>query len=129
MPAFSNEKFKNILSISLVLKGTLLTLAISLLLGMAAGFVYHFTSFPEHTMPWLSAAIVAASAFSGSFYAGREAGSRGLYHGLAVGLLFFAFVWLASILLMPGQSAPGIFYKLLLAASAGALGGIAGVGL
>ncbi|MCL6560695.1 MAG: TIGR04086 family membrane protein, partial [Firmicutes bacterium] len=91
--------------------------------------VYHFTSISEQSLPWGTAMILAASAFGGSLTAGREAGNKGLYHGLAVGLTFFIIVWAGAGLLMPGLAVIGLFYKLLIIASAGALGGVLGVGL
>lgn len=129
MPLIKKEDFQSPINISAVLKGTFLTVAVSLLLSASAGAVYHFSSITEQTLPWIAAGILAVSAFSGSLAAGKEAGNKGLYHGLAVGTLFFFAVWLAAGLIMPGQAAVGIVYKLLIAAGAGALGGIVGVGL
>lgn len=129
MPSINRDNLRNPISITAVLKGTLFTLATSLLLSIATGIVYHFSSVTEQTLPWSAAIILAASAFSGSLAAGREAGNRGLYHGLSVGLLFFFTVWLAAGLLMPGLAVLGIVHKLLISVSAGALGGVVGVGL
>jgi len=127
MPSINN--FRNPVSPGAVLKGTLYALGLSLLFSAGTGIVYHFMSVSEQTLPWSAALILAVSAFSGSLAAGREAGNKGLYHGLAVGLLFFSLVWLASGLFLPGQAAVGTLYKLLIIASGGALGGIVGVGL
>lgn len=129
MPSINRENVRGPINVSAVLKGSFLTLAISLFLSIGAGIVYHFSSITEQTLPWSAAIILAASAFGGSLAAGKEAGNRGLYHGLAVGLLFFLAVWLAAGLLLPGQAVLGIVHKLLISASAGALGGVIGVGL
>ncbi|MCL6561087.1 MAG: TIGR04086 family membrane protein [Firmicutes bacterium] len=129
MPSIKKEDFSSPISVVAVLKGTLWTIAFTLVLSIGTGVFYHFSSVTEQTLPWFAAGILAVSVFSGSLAAGKEAGNKGLYHGLAVGLLFFLAVWLATGLLMPGQAALGIFYKMLISAIAGALGGVIGVGL
>ena len=82
----------------------------------------------EQTLPWSAAVILAVSTFSGSLVAGKKAGNRGLYHGLLIGALFFLAVWLTSGLFMPGQAVLGVFPKLVVSLSAGAAGGVLGVG-
>jgi len=129
MPLIKKEGFSSQINIFAVLKGTLWTIVLSLLLSTGMGVFYHFTTVTEQSLTWFAAGILVASAFGGSLAAGREAGNKGLYHGLAVGLLFFLAVWLVAGLFIPGQMTLGVFYKLLLAAFAGALGGAVGVGL
>ncbi len=129
MSSTNMGSLRSLVNISAVLKGTFLTLAVSLLLSIGTGIVYHVSSITEQTLPWFTGAILAASAFSGSLAAGRQAGSRGLYHGLATGLLFFLALWLLAGLFLPGQAGLSIFSKFLLSLSAGALGGVVGVSL
>jgi len=129
MPSINMENFELSFSIGAVLKGVFYALAASLLLSAGAGLVYHFSSLPENTLPWSAAIILAASIFGGSLAAGRQAGSKGLYHGLAVGLLFFIIVWAAAVLFVPGQAGLNIIHKLLITVPVGALGGVIGVGL
>jgi len=129
MPSINMDNFEFSLSAGAVLKGVLYALAVSLLLSTGAGLVYHFSSLPENTLPWLAAVILAASTFGGSLAAGRQAGSKGLYHGLAVGLLFFIVVWAVAALFVPGQAGLNIICKLLIIVPGGALGGVIGVGL
>jgi putative membrane protein (TIGR04086 family) len=129
MTLINKDNLNTTINIAAVLKGVLLTIVFSLFLSVLTGVAYHFSSLTDQSLPWFSVAILAVSAFSGSLYAGRQAGNKGLYHGLAVGLLFFSTVWLSAGLLMPGQAILGIACKLLITSSAGALGGIIGVGL
>ncbi|TEB06921.1 hypothetical protein Psch_00455 [Pelotomaculum schinkii] len=129
MSSTNMGSLRSLVNISAVLKGTFLTLAVSLLLSIGTGIVYHVSSVTEQTLPWFTGAILAASAFSGSLAAGKQAGSRGLYHGLATGLLFFFALWLLAGLFLPGQAGLSIFSKFLLSLSAGALGGVVGVSL
>lgn len=129
MSSINMGSFGNAININAVLKGTFLTLAVSLALSVGTGVVYHVSSVTEQTLPWFTGAILAVSAFSGSLAAGRQAGSRGLYHGLATGLLFFIAIWLLAALFLPGQASLSIFSKFLISLGAGAVGGVIGVGL
>ncbi|HBC92341.1 MAG TPA: TIGR04086 family membrane protein [Pelotomaculum sp.] len=129
MSSINMGSLRSLINVSAVLKGTFLTLAVSLLLSIGTGIVYHVSSATEQTLPWFTGAILAASAFSGSLAAGKQAGSRGLYHGLATGLLFFLALLLLAGLFLPEQAGLSIFSKFLLSLSAGALGGIVGVSL
>jgi len=129
MPSVNMNDFEFPFSVGAVLRGIIFALSIALLLSVCAGLVYHLSSLSEKTLPWSAAIILASGAFGGSLTAGRQAGNKGLYHGLAVGLLFFIAVWAAAALFIPGQAGLGIIYKLIIIISCGTLGGIVGVGL
>lgn len=113
-----------------VLMGTLISISLSLLLGIIAGFIYHFSTLSEQTLNWSAPLVLLAGIFSGALLAGREAGNNGLLHGLAVGSLFFLLGLLVKLLFQAGPSITIMpaFEKLLLFAAAGAIGGILGVG-
>lgn len=129
MPTVNRHNLDYYFSFGAVLKGILITIVASLLLSFMVGATYYFTSITEHSLPWSTAAILAASSFGGALFAGREAGNKGLYHGLLVGLVFFLIVWLVAGLFLPGQIMLGTLYKLLIIMAAGGVGGIIGVGL
>jgi len=129
MPLPNKDSFAGGIQIITVLKGTVITIVISFFLSIGAGFVFHFSSITEQSMPWFAVTILAASSFCGSLVAGRGAGNRGLYHGAAVGVLFFFFAWFLAGIVLPGQEALGAVYKLLVTSFAGAIGGIVGVGM
>ncbi|MDD3652992.1 MAG: TIGR04086 family membrane protein [Desulfotomaculaceae bacterium] len=112
-----------------ITKGILFALVLSLLLSTGAGLVYHFSSLPEHTLPWSAGIILACSAFCGAFTTGKRAGNKGLYHGLAVGILFFFITWIAAALFLPGQADISLITKFLVNLLGSALGGIIGVGM
>ncbi|HPZ43812.1 MAG TPA: TIGR04086 family membrane protein [Bacillota bacterium] len=128
MPSINKNNIKGTVNIPALIQGTIITVAVSLLLSAGAGAVYYLAPITEQTLPWSTAAILAVSTFSGSLVAGKKAGNRGLYHGLAIGALFFLAVWLTSGLFMPGQTVLGVFPKLLVSLTAGAAGGVLGVG-
>jgi len=129
MPSVNMDDFEFPLSIGAVVRGIIFALFIALLLSVCAGLVYYLSSLPEKTLPWSAAIILASGAFGGSLTAGRQAGNKGLYHGIVVGLLFFIAVWLAAALFIPGQAGLSTVYKLLLTMSFGTIGGVVGVGL
>lgn len=129
MPLIKKEDFKIPLNLTAVFKGVLVTIAICLLLSIMAGVFYHVTTVSEETLLLSTVSIIVISVLNGSLVAGKVAGNKGLYNGLAVGLVFFLAVWLFSGLILPGQSILNIIYKFLLTLPAGAVGGIIGVGL
>lgn len=113
---------------SSVYRGTAVTLGVSLGLSVVAGLTYYFSHLSESTLPWLSAVILFLSVTCGSGYASRKAGSRGLYHGVAVGLMFFILIWLLAALFLPGKVLLlGAAAKLAISLVAGAIGGVLGV--
>lgn len=128
MPILNKEGFAGGIQIIAVLKGTVLTIVLSFLLSVGAGVVFHFSSLTDQSMPWFAVTILAVSSFCGSLAAGRGAGRKGLYHGGAVGVLFFFFVWFLGGIALPGQEAIGVVTKLLVTSFAGVLGGVVGVG-
>ncbi len=129
MPSIKKEDSKIPVNLTAVFKGILVAMAICLLLSIGTGVFYHATLVSEGTLLLFTVFIIAVSVLSGALAAGKEAGNKGLYNGLAVGLIFFLVIWLFSELIMPGQSMLNIIYKLLITLSAGAAGGIIGVGL
>jgi len=126
MPAIKQSAF----SPGEVFRGTLLGLVVSLLGSVIIGAAYYYSSLSEHTLPWFSAGLYFCSILVGAWSAAWRAGNRGLIHGLAVALLFFAASWLISTFLLPhlNVSSTPPYQKLPLALLAGALGGVLGIG-
>lgn len=129
MPLLNMDNFEFPFSVGSVVRGTTLALLITLLLSTGFGIIYHFSSLSENTLPLFTAVILALGVFSGSLAAGKHAGNKGLYHGLAVGLLFFIIVWAVAALFFPGPASLHVFYKLLIALLCGIVGGVIGVGI
>lgn len=118
------------LNIASIFHGTLVALGFSLGFSALAGIIYYFTSASEKSMTWVAILILSLSIFLGAGYAAGRARSKGLFHGLGVGILTFIIIWLLVGLFLPGHvlflSALG---KLVLALVAGGLGGILGISL
>lgn len=129
MPLVNKDNFMNNIRLTSILRGVLVALALSIVFSLAAGMLYHITSLTDRSLPWFAAAVLAASSFFGSASAGRTAGINGIYHGAAVGIVFFVVVWIAGSFFLAGAAGLGVIYKFVTAAFAGALGGMVGVGL
>ncbi len=117
-------------SFSSVIRGTVVGLVISVLGAAVLGLVFYFSNLSEQTLPLLGAIILFLSVFTGGVFAAQRAGNRGIYHGLAVGIVFFAVSWILTTLFFPGSAAVwDVARKLLITCAAGGFGGVLGVGL
>ena len=124
-----NQDSVSFFQFTAVMKSTFLALAVSTVLIVVLGLILYFSDIPESSLPWISAGILFLSVTSGGLCAGRLSGTKGLLHGLAVGVFFFFIIWLTSAFILPSQILLlSSIHKLLLALTSGALGGILGVG-
>ncbi len=118
------------LSFSSVVKGALIALVITVLGSALLGVVYQTTGLAEKTLPGISVALFYLSVFVGSFWAARDAGSRGLLHGvLAAVLIVLAGLLLAGLFFDFQAAAGNLLLRCGLSGFAGAVGGVLGVGL
>jgi len=111
---------------SLILKGILLAAILAMLLSLAFGLLLSFTSFPESDLS--INLIFGASILVAAFITAHQAGTKGLYYGLAVGLGFIVLVLILSAIFW--SEAPSwlkMGEKTILALVAGGVGGIVGV--
>ena len=111
---------------SLILKGILLASILAMLMSLVFGFLLSYTSLPESE---LSINIIfGTSIFIAAFITAYQAGTRGLYHGLAVSLGFIVLVLiLSSIFWSTPPSWLKMGEKTILALVSGGIGGIIGV--
>lgn len=111
---------------SLVLKGTLLAAILALSLSLICGVLLAFTSLPESE---LSINIIfGASIFIAAFITAHQAGTKGLYYGLAIGFGFIILVLIISAVFWsetPSWLRMG--EKSIVALVSGGVGGIVGV--
>ncbi|MCG0277319.1 MAG: TIGR04086 family membrane protein [Thermanaeromonas sp.] len=109
-----------------LLLGLLYALVAALLQAVLLGFLFYVTPLSEGWLPLLAMVILALAVFIGALQAARMAGSRGLWQGLGVALLFIlvlsALSWTSGALTFKTLA-----QKLGLSLLAGAMGGIAGV--
>lgn len=111
---------------SLIVKGILLASILATLLSLVLGVLLAYTSLPESE---LSVNIIfGSSVFIASFITAYQAGTRGLYYGLSVGLGFiFLVLILSTILWADTPSWLKMAEKAILALVSGGVGGIIGV--
>ncbi|ODA40567.1 TIGR04086 family membrane protein [Desulfosporosinus sp. BG] len=111
---------------SLILKGILMATVLALSLSLIFGLLLSYTSLPESD---LSINIIfGASIFIAAFITAHQAGTRGLYYGLAVGLGFiFLVLVLSAIFWSETPSWLKMGEKSILALVSGGVGGIIGV--
>ncbi|EGW38078.1 TIGR04086 family membrane protein [Desulfosporosinus sp. OT] len=111
---------------SLILKGILMATVLALSLSLIFGILLSYTSLPESE---LSINIIfGASIFIAAFITAHQAGTRGLYYGLAVGLGFiFLVLVLSAIFWSETPSWLRMGEKSILALVSGGVGGIIGV--
>jgi len=111
---------------SLVLKGILLASILAMLLSLILGVLLSYTSLPESV---LSVNIVfGSSVFIAAFITAYQAGTRGLYYGLSVGLGFiFLVLILSTIFWADTPSWLRMAEKTIIALVSGGVGGIIGV--
>lgn len=112
--------------LSLILKGILLASILAMLMSLVFGVLLSFTSLPESE---LSINIIfGTSIFIAAFITAYQAGTRGLYYGLAVGLGFSLLVLILSSIFWPDTpSWLKMGEKTILALVSGGIGGIIGV--
>ncbi|AFM41988.1 putative membrane protein, TIGR04086 family/integral membrane protein, TIGR04097 family [Desulfosporosinus acidiphilus SJ4] len=112
--------------LTLILKGILLATVLALLLSVVFGIVLSYTSVPESEL-FLNI-IFGLSVFVASLMTAHQAGTKGLYYGLSIGLGFSLVVLVLSAVLWP--EAPSwlrIGEKAIIALVSGGIGGIIGV--
>jgi putative membrane protein (TIGR04086 family) len=111
---------------SLVLKGIIFAGILAMLFSLAFGLLLSFTSFPESD---LSINIIfGASILISAFITAYQAGTKGLYYGLAVGLGFIVLVLiLSAIFWSDTPSWLRMGEKTIVALVSGGVGGIIGV--
>jgi putative membrane protein (TIGR04086 family) len=111
---------------SLILKGILLAFILAMFMSLVFGVLLSYTSLPESE---LSINIIfGASIFVAAFITAYQAGTKGLYYGLAVGLGFILLVLiLSSIFWSDTPAGLKMGEKTILALVSGGIGGIIGV--
>jgi len=111
-----------------IFKGSLIALAVALAGSFFLGLIYHFTGLREASLPVSSSVILLFGVFCGGYSAARRSGSRGLFHGVGVGLVIFILIWLLMAFFLPaGAAFFPVVQKLLVCLAGGALGGVVAV--
>ncbi|CAA7601270.1 Protein of unknown function (DUF3792) [Acididesulfobacillus acetoxydans] len=112
--------------LSLVFKGILLAAILALILALGLGVLLSLTSITESGLAVTG--IMVFSIFIASVLSARQAGSKGLYYGLLIGLGYVVLLLLVAGIFRDTAPSPlSVAEKLLQALVAGGIGGITGV--
>ncbi|WP_425802014.1 TIGR04086 family membrane protein [Desulfitobacterium sp. Sab5] len=110
---------------SLVAKGILISVLFALILSLFFSLLLAFTSIPESEL--LFKFIFGISVFLGAAFASYQAGAKGLYYGLAIGIGFILFLLLVFAVLAPSSPSWLNFgEKSIISLVCSSLGGIIG---
>lgn len=116
------------MSIKKILKGTLLSLLISLILVAILAVVVYFSNVSDRTVSAVIFAISCLSVFLGATILAKNIESRGLLNGLALAGVYFAILFVVSLLANGSVALSfGNILRLLSILASGSLGGILGI--
>lgn len=116
------------MSFSGILKGTAAAIALTVLSAAAFAAIMYFFDVPEPLVSALIFLIGALSCAIGGFLVSRAAGAKGLANGAAVGILYYAVLAAASLIIR--KELPLDAHMLIMLAAtvlSGMLGGVLGV--
>lgn len=116
------------MSVKRILKGTLLSLLISLVLVCALAVVVYFSNISDRTVSVATFGVSCLSVFLGALILAKNITSRGLLNGIALAGVYFAVIFIISVLANGGVSVSvSNFLRLLAIFASGALGGVLGI--
>ncbi|MFZ5943532.1 MAG: TIGR04086 family membrane protein [Bacillota bacterium] len=119
-----------IVKINSIIKGLLWALVISLVLSIIITLLLYFSPMSEALLPSFATLIFFLSILLGSTISAKSAGSKGLIHGLGVGVIYLIFSVAFGIFLSSDPFSWLLFGKKIAYTTVGsALGGIIGIGL
>lgn len=107
--------------------GTALSLATAVVLSLLMGAVIYAAGLPELWLNATSDVIYVVSILAGAIFGAKNAGQKGLVHGIVISILTIVFILLLTMLFPVTLSGTIILKKVLLGVFGGALGGILGV--
>lgn len=112
-----------------VLAGAGVSIGLTLLLIAITAGLLHFTNFKESSLGVVTPLILFLGTIGGGFFAGFKSNSKGLYHGLGVGVTTSLLALLIALLFFSGNlSWVGFGKNLVISSLGGIIGGIFGVG-
>ncbi len=116
---------ENILTI---LKGTMISILLTLILLFVFAIVLTYTTVAENTIPAVIIVITAISLLIGSSIVGRRAKRNGLMNGAIIGMIYLSLIYVISSIL-GGSFSIGIksIIMIIVGIFFGILGGIVGV--
>jgi len=112
------------------IRGFLVALLSAVVLGSILALIVYWSPLKETLLDPLADFTLMISVFIGGWYSANYHGNRGLVRGVVIGLLFFIFMLLVTLVVNPALVSLGSVIKdLLFGIACGGLGGILGVGM
>jgi len=116
--------------LSTELKGLGHGLLVSVVLALTSAVIVYYSGIRETILPMLGNIILIISVFWAGCYVSRQYGSRGLVRGIAMGIVCFVLILIATYIFNPSLiSLKAFMQSLAVCVFSGALGGIVGIGL
>ena len=116
------------MDIKKILKGTFLSLFISLVLVCILAIIVYFSNISDRTVSGIIFAVSCLSVFLGALILAKNITSRGLLNGLALSGVYFVILLLVSLLVNGGISmSMSNFLRLFAILASGCLGGVLGI--
>lgn len=113
-----------------MIKGLIWALVITIFLGIVVSLLLQHTALSESLLNNFSTFIFFISMFLGATIGARIAGSKGLFHGLSVSMVYLILIVVTGLLWSPDTFTAGLVLKrTAYALVSGLLGGIVGIGL
>ncbi|MDD2497919.1 MAG: TIGR04086 family membrane protein [Desulfitobacteriaceae bacterium] len=112
-------------SMGSVIRGLVISYVLIIILSLILSLIFYLSPLSELWMKPFGVVTAALALFCGGYGAGRSAGTKGLYHGLFVGILFILLMAVTS--LASGISWSSFIVKSAYSLLAAAIGGISGV--
>ncbi len=114
---------------SIILKGLVVAVGVSILLVLLMSLLFYFTSLSEKHMSLTSLAILFFSILIGGFVTSKSIGTKGLILGVVVAVVFLVFNIIVSVVFGSlGNDLTSLLIKSGTIILGGAMGGVIGVG-
>lgn len=111
-------------------RGFMVALAAAVILGSLFALAVYWSPLKETLLDPLADFTLMLSVFIGGWSSAHHYGNRGLVRGVVIGVMFFIFMLLVTLVINPALVSMGSIAKdLLFALACGGLGGILGVGM
>lgn len=113
-----------------IIKGSFISITISLILLLIMSMIYTYTNIAETNVTTLVMVISSVSIFIGSLISAKSINNNGLINGLNVGLIYMVSLYLISSILVSGFSINiKTVIMLVISILSGIVGGIIGVNI
>lgn len=116
--------------LTIEVKGLGRGLLLSLILSLISAIAVYYTGIRETVLPMLGNIILMLGVFAVAGYVSRQHGSKGLFRGITMGILFFILMLIATYIFNSSLiSLKAFLQTLAICVFSGALGGIVGIAL